>query len=57
MCAGVSSFPFMNAAVKLLAADYPAAQITWARFTGHLLIMLIVFLPSTAGHCCAHDAP
>ncbi len=45
MCAGVSMFPFMNAAVKLLALHYPAAQITWARFTGHLIVMLIVFLP------------
>jgi drug/metabolite transporter (DMT)-like permease len=45
MCAGVSTFPFMNAAVKLLANNYPAAQITWARFTGHLLVMLAVFLP------------
>jgi drug/metabolite transporter (DMT)-like permease len=45
MCAGVSTFPFMNAAVKLLAVNYPSAQITWARFTGHLLVMLVVFLP------------
>jgi drug/metabolite transporter (DMT)-like permease len=45
MCAGVSAFPFMNAAVKLLARDYPATQITWARFTGHLIVMVIVFLP------------
>ena len=45
MCAGVSTFPFMNAAVKLLTAHYPAAQITWARFTGHLIVMLVVFLP------------
>jgi drug/metabolite transporter (DMT)-like permease len=45
MCAGVSTFPFMNAAVKLLTAHYPATQITWARFTGHLMVMLIVFLP------------
>ena len=45
MCAGTSLFPFMNAAVKLLAANYPVAQIVWARFTGHLLIMLLVFLP------------
>ena len=45
MCAGVSTFPFMNVGVKLLAPHYPAAQITWARFTGHLLVMLIVFLP------------
>jgi drug/metabolite transporter (DMT)-like permease len=45
MCAGVSAFPFMNAAVKLLALHYPATQITWARFTGHLIVMLAVFLP------------
>jgi drug/metabolite transporter (DMT)-like permease len=45
MCAGVSTFPFMNASVKLLAANYPAMQITWARFTGHLIVMLLVFLP------------
>jgi drug/metabolite transporter (DMT)-like permease len=45
MCAGVSTFPFMNAAVKLLSANYPAMQITWARFTGHLIVMLCVFLP------------
>jgi drug/metabolite transporter (DMT)-like permease len=45
MCAGVSIFPFMNAAVKLLGARYPVTEIVWARFTGHLVVMLIVFLP------------
>ncbi len=45
MCLGVSVFPFMNAAVKLLTADYPVMQIVWARFTGHLIVTLIVFLP------------
>jgi drug/metabolite transporter (DMT)-like permease len=45
MCAGVSTFPFLNAAVKLLSPNYPALQITWARFTGHLIVMLLVFLP------------
>jgi drug/metabolite transporter (DMT)-like permease len=45
MCAGVSLFPFMNAAVKLLGARYPATEIVWARFTGHLVVMLLVFLP------------
>src|SRR3981189_3282096 len=45
MCAGVAMFPFMNAAVKLLGAHYPVAQIVWARFTGHLVVMLLVFLP------------
>ena len=45
MCAGVCTFPFMNAAVKLLSAHYPPAQITWARFTGHLIVMLLIFAP------------
>ena len=45
MCAGVAMFPFMNAAVKLLGPHYPVTQIVWARFTGHLIVMLIVFLP------------
>jgi drug/metabolite transporter (DMT)-like permease len=45
MCAGVCTFPFMNAAVKLLAHGYPAMEITWARFTGHLVFMLALFLP------------
>ena len=45
MCAGVSMFPFLNAGVKLLAPRYPVAEIVWARFTGHLAIMLLVFLP------------
>ncbi len=45
MCAGVCTFPFMNTAVKLLSPNYPAMQITWARFTGHLIVMLLIFLP------------
>jgi hypothetical protein len=45
MCLGMPVFPFMNAAVKLLTSHYPVMQIVWARFTGHLIIMLIVFWP------------
>lgn len=45
MCAGVSLFPAMNAMMKLLAVRYPVFEIVWARFTGHLMVMLIVFLP------------
>jgi drug/metabolite transporter (DMT)-like permease len=45
MCAGVALFPLMNASVKLLTAGYPVIEITWARFTGHLIVMLVVFLP------------
>src|SRR5438045_2058337 len=57
MCAGVSMFPFMNAAVKLLGAEYPVAQIGWARFTGHLLVMLLVFLPQYGKRLLATRRP
>ena len=45
MCAGVAMFPLMNAMMKLLTARYPVFEIVWARFTGHLVVMLVVFLP------------
>jgi len=57
MCAGVSLFPLMNAAVKLLTARYPALEITWARFTGHLIVMLIVFLPQYGRRLIATRRP
>ncbi|MBV8777539.1 MAG: DMT family transporter [Alphaproteobacteria bacterium] len=45
MCAGVSLFPLMNAMMKLLSQRYPVFEIVWARFTGHLIVMLVVFWP------------
>src|ERR1051325_3839478 len=57
MCGGVALFPFMNAAVKLLGARYPVAEIVWARFTGHLVIMLLVFLPQYGRRLLAPRRP
>jgi drug/metabolite transporter (DMT)-like permease len=57
MCAGVALFPMMNAEVKLLAARYPVIEITWARFTGHLVVMLIVFLPQYGRRLIATRRP
>jgi drug/metabolite transporter (DMT)-like permease len=57
MCAGVGLFPLMNAAVKLLTARYPVLEITWARFTGHLIVMLIVFLPQYGRRLIATRRP
>ena len=54
---GVSLFPFMNAAVKLLGARYPANEIVWARFTGHLIVMLLVFLPQYGRRLLATRRP
>jgi len=57
MCAGVALFPLMNASVKLLTARYPVIEITWARFTGHLIVMLIVFLPQYGWRLIATRRP
>ena len=46
MCLGVAMFPFLNTCAKLLSADYPVLEVVWARFTGHFVVMAIVFLPS-----------
>jgi drug/metabolite transporter (DMT)-like permease len=45
MCLGVAMFPFLNASVKLLTRDYPVTEIVWARFTGHLIWVVILFFP------------
>lgn len=39
-------FPTMNTAVKYLTAEgYPYGQVVWARYVGHLVFMMIVFMP------------
>jgi drug/metabolite transporter (DMT)-like permease len=50
MCGAVAMFPFLNATVKLLGESYPVPQLVWMRYAGHLVFMLIVFLP---GHGAA----
>ncbi|HEV2186292.1 MAG TPA: DMT family transporter [Stellaceae bacterium] len=57
MCAGVSLFPLMNAMMKLLTARYPVLEIVWARFTGHLIVMLVVFLPQYGRRLIATRRP
>jgi drug/metabolite transporter (DMT)-like permease len=46
MCVGVIMFPFLNTGIKLLTSHYSVIEIVWARFTGHFLTMVAVFLPS-----------
>jgi drug/metabolite transporter (DMT)-like permease len=57
MCAGVSLFPLMNAMMKLLTQRYPVFEIVWARFTGHLIVMLAVFLPQYGRRLIATRRP
>ena len=46
MCFAVILMPVMNALAKTLTVDYPIAMIVWARATGHLISMTLVFWPS-----------
>jgi drug/metabolite transporter (DMT)-like permease len=45
MCCAASMFPLINASAKLLTAEYAVPQIVWARFAGHLVVVLLAFLP------------
>jgi drug/metabolite transporter (DMT)-like permease len=37
--------PLLNASSKYLTQFYPVVEITWARYAGHFLFMLLVFAP------------
>ena len=41
----VNMFPFMNIMVKVLSTDYNTIQLVWARYAGHLIFVLILFMP------------
>ena len=45
MLLGTLMLPVMNTFAKSIAAEFPLWQVTWARFTGHLLLMSLVFVP------------
>jgi len=38
-------FPVMNGMAKILGADYNSIQISWARAFGHIIFMLMFFMP------------
>ncbi|WP_193183459.1 DMT family transporter [Nisaea sediminum] len=46
MLAAITVLPCMNVLVRYLSADYSTTQIVWARYAGHLLFALAIFLPS-----------
>lgn len=45
MALAINLFPFMNVSVRFLSQDYPTTQILWARYAGHLLFMILMFMP------------
>lgn len=45
MCLSTAIFPILNSAVKYLGQHYPMPELFWARYAGHVVYCLIVFLP------------
>ncbi len=45
MCVACTALPVMNGVAKLLSAEYPPAQVVWARFVSHLVCVLALFGP------------
>ncbi len=46
MTLAVSMFPFINASAKYLSnVGYPITEVVWARFAGHLVFVVLAFLP------------
>ena len=45
MCLAILIMPVMNGMAKSLTVDHPVAMVVWARFTGHLVAMTLVFWP------------
>ncbi|HTR83269.1 MAG TPA: DMT family transporter [Reyranella sp.] len=45
MCGASLLFPVMSGFAKILVHDYNSLQISWARAFGHIVFMLLVFVP------------
>lgn len=45
MCGAGLLFPVMSGFAKILGADYNTLQISWARAFGHIVFMMIFFVP------------
>ena len=45
MVLAAALLPLLNASSKYLSQTYPVLEITWARYAGHFLFMLLAFAP------------
>jgi drug/metabolite transporter (DMT)-like permease len=45
MLLAINLLPFMNVAAKFLSGDYHTVQVVWARYTGHLVFVILMFMP------------
>ena len=46
MMVAITVLPLMNVLAKVLSETYPTTQVVWARYAGHTLFVLLLFLPS-----------
>ncbi len=46
MLGAVIMFPFSNAGVKYLGADYPVPMVIWVRYAGHMFLIMLLIMPS-----------
>lgn len=46
MALAINLLPFMNVAAKFLSGDYHTVQVVWARYAGHLVFVLAMFMPT-----------
>ncbi|HET6260637.1 MAG TPA: DMT family transporter [Chloroflexia bacterium] len=49
--------PLLNASTKYLSQTYPVLEITWARYAGHFLFMVIAFAPRRGLQLLASSQP
>mgnify|MGYP001606726330 CR=1 FL=1 len=45
MCVAMVMLPVLNGSAKLLGQFYPMPEIVWARYAGHFVFMVALFLP------------
>jgi len=57
MCLAADFFPVLNASVKYLGARYPITEVFFARYLGHCLICLAIFLPRHGRYLFATSRP
>jgi drug/metabolite transporter (DMT)-like permease len=57
MCLATVFFPFLNASVKYLGRGYPITEVFFARYLGHSLVCLALFLPRHGSALFATSRP
>jgi drug/metabolite transporter (DMT)-like permease len=57
MVLAAALLPLLNASSKYLSQTYPVLEITWARYAGHFVFMLLAFAPRRGIRLLASSQP